>query len=302
MQRITKEKAAYAMSRQNKPVAVVKPNETVVVETEDCYSGKLKTSSDRFTKDMWDTVNPATGPIAIAGARPGQILAVRIDNIATRDFAVMCVEHGSGALGRFIEGVETSILPVRDRQLIVSDKLQLLISPMIGVIGTAPGSKLMLNGMPGEHGGNMDCNVIGRGSIVYLPVQVEGALLMLGDIHALMGDGEVCICAAEVSGEVTLTPLIARRRLPTPCVETAGEIHFIASAKSLDSCERKVLAKTIRFLTGIAGMKPNDAARLMSLTGDLRVCQVVDPLKTMRFTLPKTALADFDMCAIRGFE
>lgn len=295
MQRVTKDKAAYAMSRQNTPVAVVQPNETVVLETEDCYSGKLQTPADHFTKDMWATVNPATGPIAVAGARPGQVLAVRIDDIETRDFAVMCVEHGAGALGKYIEGVETSILPIRDRQLAISAKLQLPIRPMIGVIGTAPKSKAILNGTPGEHGGNMDCNVIGRGGIVYLPVQVEGALLMLGDIHALMGDGEVCICAAEVSGEVTLTPLIARRRLPTPCVETATELHFIASAKSLDSCERKVLAKAIRFLKDVVGMKPNDAARLMSLAGDLRVCQVVDPLKTMRFTLPKAVLADFDM-------
>lgn len=302
MQRITKDKSAYAMSRRNAPVAVVQPGETVVVETEDCYSGRLKTARDRFTRDMWNTVNPATGPLTIAGTRPGQVLAVRIDDITTRDYAVMCVEHNSGALGAFIEGVETTILPISNQTLVINEKMQIPIRPMIGVIGTAPRHKAMLNGTPGEHGGNMDCNIITRGCTVYLPVQVEGALLMMGDVHALMGDGEVCICAAEVSGNITITPHIVRRRLPTPCVETADAIHFIASAKSLDTCERRVLAKAIRFLTEVVGLKPNNAARLMSLVGDLRVCQVVDPLKTMRFTLPKIAMADFDMRAIRGLE
>ncbi|MDD5678895.1 MAG: acetamidase/formamidase family protein [Kiritimatiellae bacterium] len=302
MQRITKDKAAYSMSCRNAPVAAVQPGETVVVETEDCYSGRLKTPRDRFTSDMWNTVNPATGPLAIAGIYTGQVLGVRIEDIATRDYAVMCVEHNSGALGAFIEGVETTILPIRNQALVINKKVQIPIRPMIGVIGTAPRRKAMLNGTPGEHGGNMDCNVITRGCTVYLPVQTPGALLMLGDIHALMGDGEVCICAAEVAGEITLTPHIVRRRLPTPCVETASDLHFIASAKSLDTCERRVLAKAIRFLTGVVGIQANNAARLMSLVGDLRVCQVVDPLKTMRFTLPKIALADFDMRAIRGFE
>lgn len=302
MQRITKDKAAYSMSRRNAPVSVVQPGETVVVETEDCYSGRLKTSRDRFTRDMWNTVNPATGPLAIAGIRPGQVLGVRIDDITTRDHAVMYVEHGSGALGAFIEGAETDILPIRNQTLVINEKVQIPIRPMIGVIGTAPRQKAILNTTPGEHGGNMDCNIITRGCTVYLPVQADGALLMMGDIHALMGDGEVCICAAEVSGDITITPHIVRHLLPTPCVETAAEIHFIASAKSLDTCERLVLAKAIRFLTDVVGIKPNDAARLMSLVGDLRVCQVVDPLKTMRFTLPKIALADFDMRAIRGFE
>ena len=290
MIRITKDNACYAMGPENPPAAEVAPGEAFCVETEDCYSGQLKGPGDAFTKDMWDTVNPATGPIAIAGAEPGQVLRVEVLEIATAGRAVMCVEHGAGALAEFIEGAETSILPIADGRLIVSEKLSVAIRPMIGVIGTAPAGEPILNGTPGEHGGNMDCKLITAGAAVSLPVSIPGALLALGDLHAVMGDGEVCICGAEVAGEVTLRATVADDAPPTPCVETADHYHLIGSALTLDECERIVLAKAHAFLTG-AGLPPNDAARAMSLLCDLSVCQVVDPLKTMRYSVPKTLVA-----------
>ena len=208
----------------------------------------------------------------------------------TRDYAVMCVEHGAGALGELVEGIETSILPIENGLLVLSKALSIPVRPMIGVIGTAPAGDPVLNGTPGEHGGNMDCKLITAGSVVYLPVNVKGALLSLGDLHAIMGDGEVCICGAEVSGEVTLKAESVASDIPTPCVETEDRFHFIGSAATLDECERIVLDKAHAFLTGVQGMRSNDAARAMSLLCDLCVCQVVDPLKTMRFSVPKLLL------------
>ena len=92
------------MSSANKPVLEIDQGELFCVETEDCYSGNLKSPQDKFTKDMWDTVNPATGPVYITGLEPGSILRVEIAEINIRDHAVMCIEHGAGALGEFIEG------------------------------------------------------------------------------------------------------------------------------------------------------------------------------------------------------
>jgi amidase len=291
MNRVTRDKAHYSMSSANTPVLTVDQGTSFWVETEDCYSGNLKRPEDQFTKDMWGTVNPATGPVYIDGAEPGNILKVEIEEIAVRDYAAMCVEHGAGALAEFIEGVETSILPIENDRLIIREDLAVPIQPMIGVIGTAPDGEPVPNGTPGEHGGNMDCKLITAGSAVYLPVNVSGALLSLGDLHAVMGDGEVCICGAEVSGEVTLRASVASTRIPTPCVETEGHFHFIGSALTLDECERIVLRKAHAFLTEVAGMSANDAVRAMSLLCDLCVCQVVDPLKTMRMSVPKVLLS-----------
>ncbi len=291
MKTLTRDKAIYEMSADNSPAIEIQPGEAVRVETEDCYSGNLKTEKDVFTKEMWPTVNPATGPIFVKSAEPGDLLAVSIEKIETRDYAVMCVEHGAGALAEYIEGVETSILPIRDGKVVLDGRLEIPTRPMIGVIGTAPKGDAILNGTPGEHGGNMDCKLINAGVTVWLPVNAPGALLAMGDIHAVMGDGEVCICGAEVAGAITCSARLWRGPLPTPAVETDDAIHFIGSALQLDECEKMVLGKAHRFLTAMLGLKANQAARLMSLVGDLCVCQVVDPLKTMRFTLPKNALA-----------
>lgn len=288
--RVAKDKKCYSMSSGNEPVAEVEQDELFTVETEDCYSGRLKSSRDRFTKDMWDTVNPATGPVFIAGAEPGRILRVEIADVKTRDYAVMCIEHGAGALGEFIEGIETSIFPIRNNRLILSATLAIPIQPMIGVIGTAPAGGPVLNGTPGEHGGNMDCKLITAGAVLYLPVNIKGALLSLGDLHAVMGDGEVGICGAEVSGEVILKARAENSDIPTPCVETERHFYFIGSAITLDECERIVLRKAHTFLTRVVRMSAHAAARTMSLLGDLQVCQVVDPLKTMRFSIPKMLL------------
>lgn len=290
MKRLTKDHVCYKMSRDNEPAITVAPAESICIETEDCYSGNLRTEEDVFTKDMWDTVNPATGPIYVEGAAPGGALRVDIQRIEIRDHAVMCVEHGAGALADMIEGVETHILPIVDGRLRVTKKLSLAVRPMIGVIGVAPEGDAILNGTPGEHGGNMDCAEITEGSTLYLPINVPGALLSLGDLHAVMGDGEVCICGAEVSGEVTVKVCPLSATIPTPCVETPTSALFIASALTLDECEKAVLAKTHRFLTESMGLSANAAARLMSLAGHLGVCQVVDPLKSMKFTLPRQVL------------
>lgn len=288
MQRIPKTHRIYTMSSDHAPAATVDPNEPFCVELEDCYSGNLRTPADTFTKEMWDTVNPATGPVAIRGARPGDVLKVEILNIRTRDDAVMCVEHGAGALAEFVEGIETTILPIREGRLVVSETLSIPVNPMIGVIGVAPAGDPILNGTPGEHGGNMDCKLITAGTTLFLPVHAEGALLSLGDLHAVMGDGEVCLCGAETSGEVTLKASSLQSGMPTPCLETETHWHFIGSALTLDACEKIVLRKTHVFLTTMLGLSANAAARAMSLLGDLCVCQVVDPLKTMRFSLSKT--------------
>ena len=291
MKKVTNDNASYVMSAESTPVLEVSDGELFCLELEDCYSGNLKQPDDVFTAEMWPTVNPATGPVYIDNAQPGDILRVDVIEIKVRDYAVMCVEKGAGALGRFIEGIETTILPIQDGRLTLKEGCEAAIRPMIGVIGTAPSGEPVPNGTPGEHGGNMDCKEITAGAIVYLPVNVEGALLAAGDIHALMGDGEVCICGAEVAGEVVLRTGIVREFLPTPCVETRNHLHFIASALTLDECEQAVLEKAHTYLTRVLKSNANEAARIMSLVGDLHVCQVVDPLKTMRFSLPKTLAA-----------
>ena len=296
MKQLSKDNLIYTMSGGHAPQLRVAPGESFCLETEDCYGGALHTPEDKLSEILGDRCNPATGPVIIDGAKPGDILCIEIEDIQTRDYAIMSVMNGTGALGELVEGSEITFLPIRQNSLIISETLSVPLSPMIGVLAVAPAGADIPNTTPGAHGGNMDCKEIAAGSAVYLPVAVEGALLAAGDLHAVMGDGEVCICGAEVSGRVVLrTRVLKNSSLPTPCVETPDDLLFLASAETLDACERMVLDKTHRFLANVIGLSPNAAARIMSLLGQLRVCQVVDPLKTMKFILPKSALAALDI-------
>jgi len=109
-----------------------------------------------------------------------------------------------------------------------------------------------------------------------------------------MGDGEVVICGAETPGEVRMTPQVVDiPDLPTPLIENDQLVAVIASAETVDKAYKMALGMMHGFLTKVAGFPVNDAALLMSLVGDLKFCQVVDPLMTVRFEFPKSALADY---------
>ena len=291
MKRVTRDNVCYAFSRGDEPVLHVAPGETFCLETQDAASGKLKTPEDVYTDELLPFVNPATGPVYIDGARPGDLLRVDIERIETNNFGAMAVgENKGGPMAAYVEGSETTFLEIEDGALRLRENLSVPIRPMIGVIGTAPAAEPLPTLDPGEHGGNMDCKEITAGSSVYLPVAVDGGLLALGDLHALMGDGEVATCGVDLSGEVVLSASVVRRPRPTPCVETGDLLLFIGSAATLDECERIVLDKAFRYLADCLKLPPNEAVRLMSLVGDLGVCQVVSALKTMKFALRRSVL------------
>jgi amidase len=228
-------------------------------------------------------------------------LAVKIEEIQLANQGTMVTVPGEGALGDIITETETRIFRMEDGQVIFNDKLKLPMHPMIGVIGVAPQGEPVPNGTPDAHGGNMDCTMIGAGCTVYLPVNTEGALLGMGDMHALMGDGEIVICGLELPGEVTFsTQVLKESELPTPFLETAERVATVYSAPTLDEATDGAIHHMARFLVEAVGMEINEAGMLMSIAGELRFCQVVDPMKTIRFELPKDVLETygFDMQAL----
>jgi amidase len=129
---------------------------------------------------------------------------------------------------------------------------------------------------------------------VYFTVGVEGALFGAGDLHAAMGDGEIVVCGAETPGSVRFTAdVVDLPGLPTPFVETQDLVATIFSAPTIDEAASGATHNMAHFLTTFAGISLNDAGMLMSLAGQLKFCQVVDPLKTVRFEFPKSILAEY---------
>lgn len=288
---ITRDNYFYAFSASLPPVARVKCGEEIFFETYDCFQGQIRSENDLVETLDWNRTNPATGPVFIEGAAPGSILRLTILDLKVDDRSVIVTIPGAGALGNRITTMETVVLRREGSELVFKDKIRLPLAPMIGVIGIAPARGSISNGVPGTHGGNMDCTLIAKGSRLYLTVQVEGGLLGLGDLHATMGDGEIVVDGAEVAGSVRLRPdIVPLPGLPTPFLENDEMVATIYSHADLNVAADGAILNMTSFLTKFAGLTINDAGMLMSATGSLRICQVVDPAKTVRFEFPKRTL------------
>ncbi|MCL2704509.1 MAG: acetamidase/formamidase family protein [Defluviitaleaceae bacterium] len=291
MTRIKKESSITSMAAGMLPAAVVKSGETVVFETMDAFGGQIKTADNVFSQIGWDQVNPAAGPLFVEGAEPGDCLKVEILEITPGDKAVMILAPGFGVMDMPRE--VSYIFDIKDGQFIFDDKIKLKVNPMIGVIGTAPAGEPVPTGTPGPHGGNMDTNRITTGSVVYLPVNVPGALLSLGDLHAVMGDGEVCVCGAEISGEAVVKVTVLKSfNAPLPLLIAGGEVITVSSAPLLDDAAKTAVKNMHEFLVHL-GLDKEKAAMLLSLSGNLRISQVVDPLMTARMEFPLWILEEY---------
>jgi len=294
---LTRDYAFFAFSPTLAPVVRVAQGEEVVLQTHDCFSGQLRTSADTLETLDWSITNPANCPVYIDGTKPGDLLRVDLLEVRATGPSVMVALPGVGAMGDKITKMETTILEHTEEAVVFKGRVKVPLKPMLGVIGVAPAEGQIPNSTPGGHGGNMDCTLVSTGASLYLTVGVEGALLGCGDMHAEMGEGEVVICGAETPGYARVrAQVVPIPGLPTPFIENDDVVAVIASAETVDMAKDLAIHGMLDFLIGVASLPLNDAAMLMSLTGDLKFCQVVDPLMTVRFEFPKWALKEY------GFE
>jgi amidase len=283
----------------NEPAYVVSPGETLRVETLCSAGGSIKRSVTARSNDElrdkagWQRGMPMTGPIYVEGAEPGDALGIYLAAIEVDDFGWTDVQIGRGPAGNLIEEAEVRRFPIRNGAVDFGFGVTLPLAPMIGAIGTAPAERALGAGIPEAHGGNMDCTLIKPTSTLYLPVNVPGALLGLGDLHAAMGDGEVGTAGVEVGGTVTLKlGLVKRATLPLPLVDTRTIVAAIVSAQELADAARGAVQAMVTWIVRATALGVNDATMLVSLAGDLRICQIVDPLMTCRMEMPKRVLAE----------
>ena len=289
---VTMDKVVYEMSDLNETALSIRPGERVLFHAEDCFSNEIKTSGKYTVADFdYSKINPATGPVYVEGAEPGDVLRITIEKIELDSHGVVEVFEGVGVLGDRIQGGHTEIVEIKnDKALFLGMELEL--TPMIGVIGVAPekGNSIPC-GFPGSHGANLDSLEITEGNVVRLPVFVEGGKLALGDLHALMGNGEVCGSGLEVRGKVTLRVDLEKEvGLEDPYVETKDAYYFFASAEMMEDAVKTAVAHAVDFIVEKKEVPYEKACMLTSIACDLEVCQVVNPLKTMKMKVPKNIL------------
>jgi amidase len=276
---IGKDKVHFAFDAGLEPCAHAESGDHVEFRCQDCYSEQLATDHFDFTKIDMRRVNPATGPLFVMGAEPGDVLKVEILSIELADEGSMCVRTGSGIYE--IEGCHCRRFKVEGGEVAFDRGIRIPLRPMIGVIGTAPSGAPVPTVVPGKHGGNLDIRDLGAGTVLYLPVNVAGALLSMGDLHGVQGDGESVVCAMEMSGEVRVKVSVLKGRadIPTPFLVTKTHYATIAADPSLDLCSAEAARAMHSFLQKHSALSDAQSGMLLSMLGNMRISQVVNPAK-----------------------
>lgn len=276
-------------------VYTAEDGESLTIETIDSLSGEIQEDTD-LMEAVPDEVNAATGPIAVEGAKPGDVLKVDIEDVRVnedRGRVITVPNFGMLRESDDIEEPRSRITPVEDGTVRFGD-LAVEIDPVIGTIGVAPEEESYTTLVPHDHGGNLDTTDITTGSAVYFPVFQEGAMLAMGDSKAAMADGEMCGTGAEIGTDIDVTveviddPEVSIRR---PLVETDTDWKTLASAETLEEACRLANRDLQELLSHEHGFDATDSYMFSSLAGGLEISQVVDPLVTVRNSIPKEYLS-----------
>jgi acetamidase/formamidase len=238
-----------------------------------------------------------TGPVAVRGAKAGQVLEVKIKAIDLNyDWGYNYSGPLTGALPDDFSTRHLMHIPL-DRKTMTGRMpwgLELPLRPFFGVMAVAPpapwGSVSTLP--PRKNGGNLDNKELVAGTTLYLPIHVDEALFSVGDGHGVQGDGEVCVTAIE-TGLIGTFELIVRDdlHLEWPRADTPTHVMTMAFDPDLDNCVVIALRQMVDLVAKAAGIKQQEAYALCSLAADVRVTQVVNGSKGAHVMLDKRCLA-----------
>jgi len=274
MQRISRDNWHVAYDRNLPPVARVQPGEHILVECEDARAGRTLTPETATTEVMlkrdWPG-NPVTGPIYVEGAKPGDTLAVTIHRQEIADRGWIPIWPFLFHFEDLFTTPRTVLVDIVDGHVVLDSGRRVPVRPMIGTIGTAPKVEVILAGSMGRHGGNLDTEEIRAGSTIYLPVEVEGALLSLGDCHAVQSDGE--LAGVEVRAEVEISCQVISGRSPVmtwPRIDTGDSLVVVAVGRPLEEALQAALRDLIKWVSELTGMTWEQAYQLIGLAGHAR--------------------------------
>jgi amidase len=285
------------------PVLWIDPGDTVVTFTVDAAG------VDASGRQAAVPGNPQTGPFYMNGAEPGDALEVRFDRIRpNRDRAIASTTITPSVLE---PGYVRELPPPPGEQVVAEwhidaergtatlvspetglGRFVLPIDPMLGCFGVAPDrGQAISTATSGPHGGNMDYRGFRAGVTVSLPVFVEGALLFVGDGHALQADGEILGTGLEISMDVEFTVSLRKRAgIRWPRGETPDHIFTAGNARPLDQAVQHATTEMLRWLAGDLRMSQLDAHILLGQCVEYDVGNVYDPAYTMVCKLAKSVL------------
>jgi acetamidase/formamidase len=253
-------------SRDLPPVLTVEPGDSVRFATPNA-GWELESREELSPRDPeLDAGHALAGPIEVRGAREGQTLVVRIDEVVPGSWGVTPTSAEHAIVWELADGVGRG------------GGFEVELSPFLGVLGMPPvGHGVHSTIPPRRQGGNIDCKELVAGTTLLLPIPVGGALFSAGDGHARQGDGEVCGCAIECPSEAQLTlDLRDDLRLEWPVARIDGAWLAFGFDEHLGRAARIAVDGLVDLMAREHGLDPRDALALASVVADLRVTQVVN--------------------------
>lgn len=295
----------FAWDNTLPPVLRVAVGDTITFDCRDASDGQIVPGTPATVFDGYDStrVNPVAGPVHVEGAKPGDTLVVELVSYRPSGWGWTAIIPGFGLLADQFGDARMHHWhydPSGGEPMLYGHLAAVPLAPFAGTIGVAPaaaGPHAIIP--PRRVGGNMDVKDLVAGSILYLPVEVEGALLSIGDTHAAQGDGEVCGTAIESPMEVVVRVSVTKADAPAfPRLFRPAAVNMappprghIAIATGigpdLHLAARDAVAGMIDQLARDHGLAADDAYMLASVAGDLKISQVVDaPNWTVSFQMP----------------
>ncbi len=279
--------AYHAWDQDQPPEVEIEPGDELELCLRDGSNAQLDRSSTAETMLGLDPaqMDPLTGPVWVKGAEPGDVITVELLEISLAKWGWSGIIPGLGLLHDKFPGPLLRTWDLTGTGVDIGNDLEFAMSPMIGVIGVAPAQPGRYSTVvPTQAGGNMDVKYIVAGSVVHLPVLTEGALLSLGDAHALQGDGELSGTAIECEADVVVRVRLQKGGgLDAPVIDTAphpvtqGPMRsFVGVGPDLfEACRESALRATDALATALR-VDDAHAYNLLGTIGELRIHEIVD--------------------------
>ena len=285
------EQVHFTWDAGNEPRVVVDSGDTAVVWTRDVSDNQITPESDTgvIAGLDWDRVYPLNGPIGVAGAQPGDTLAVEILDIHTQGWGWTAVLPGIGLLPEDFPDAYLRVFDITNGEFAyMREDVAIPLTPFFGTMGVCPAGASATPVMPpGVFGGNMDVRQLVAGATLYLPVQVDQALFSCGDAHGCQGDGEVCVTGLEAPMYASLRFTLHKgRSIPSPQFRTPAPLPprvdsapFYATTGvggDLFAASQDAIRAMVDHIHQTYDLTPVDAYLLCSLAVDLKISEIVD--------------------------
>jgi amidase len=231
--------------------------------------------------------------VAVRGAEPGDSLIAEILDVRPIEWGVATLIPGFGQLIDLVQSPLTRLFEVKDGVIRMNDRVSFPAKPMVGVVGVATDGDTLSNGLAGRHGGNLDDHFHGKGARIYFPVRQPGGMFAVGDMHASMGDGEICFTGVEIAGEVDIRfDLLKGKQATWPVTELGNAWLPHATHDTYEGAAQLVSEEAAKLLVDQHGFTIEDAFIFLSVACDLGVAQACKPAPggfgaIARFTIPK---------------